>query len=215
VKESIASIWITGIVITFMLIFSGYLAVTISYSSTIKMKNTVLSIIEKRYGITNMNGKKVKSQIYGSSKKVCSSFGTLQSINLYLRGNAYKTTGSCMEGKGDEEGLTWYGVYGLYDDANDLDSKCNMKVRYEEAKKNKRYYYCFAKMPETTDSPKAYYRIRLFYNLELPIVNALNFTIDGRTNLVQIISYCEINDIRNKDSKDCPKSYLTRLRTDH
>ena len=209
-KESIASIWITGIVITFMLIFSGYLAVTISYSSTIKMKNTVLSIIEKRYGITNMNGKIVDSKVYGSSKKVCSSFGTLQSINLYLRGNAYKITGPCTEGKGDEDGLTWYGVYGLYD--TNADTKCNLEVQYEEAVRGKKYYYCFAKMPEREGSPKAYYKIRLFYNLELPIVNALNFTVDGRSNLIQVVSKCEIAKFRG-DSK-CPGEYTTRLRTD-
>jgi len=74
-----------------MLIFSGYLAVTISYSSTVKLKNGVLSIIEKRYGITSRKGIAKESPL--TSKTVYSGFGTLEAIELYLRGNAYKNKG--------------------------------------------------------------------------------------------------------------------------
>ena len=59
-----------------------------------------------------------------------------------------------------------------------------------------KYYYCFAKVltsiNEATGKPAtgankdaAYYKIRLFYTLEVPIVNGLIFTIDGKTNTIE------------------------------
>ena len=137
-KESIASVWTTGLVITFMLIFSGYLAVTISYSSTVKLKNGVLSIIEKRYGFTSKKAVD-KASILHNGTKVDAAWGTFQSINLYLKGNAYKTKGFCAEGKGDYEGIVWYGVTNLY--ADDI-----MSVKAKKAEKGEKYYYCFAKV---------------------------------------------------------------------
>ena len=79
------------------------------------------------------------------------------------------------------------------------------KVKVEEitnSNKNKKYYYCFAKVvvdnsrKGTRNAPAAYYRVRLFYSLELPIVNSLVFTIDGKTDIVEIPSRCEIKKLR-------------------
>ena len=215
-KSSIAQVWITGLVITFMLIFSGYLAVTISYSSTVKLKNGVVSIIEKRYGFTANNdwssGKatKLKSVTQKKSiftgKNVYTGFGTFESINLYLLGSSYNTKGYCEAGKGDYEGITWYGVYELYKD-DYKDGK--VPGKFEKAVAGKKYYYCFAKVktdlhikPDGSTKSSgdlrqsAYYKIRLFYTLEIPIVNGLVFTIDGKTNAIDRPSSCEIADFK-------------------
>ena len=45
-KGSIGNIWLVGIVITFIFIFSAYITVTMNYSKTFKYKNEILSIIE-------------------------------------------------------------------------------------------------------------------------------------------------------------------------
>jgi len=203
-KQSIGTVWITGLVITFMLIFTGYLAVTISYSASVKEKNYILSIIEKKNGITSMKGKSVKS-VLRNNKKVYTGFGTLESINLFLRGNAYKQTGTCGESVGDGGAkLKWYGVKDLYADKKAVNGG-DVKVKVEEitnSNKNKKYYYCFAKIvvdnsrKGTRNAPAAYYRVRLFYSLELPIVNSLVFTIDGKTDVVEIPSRCEIRKLR-------------------
>ena len=50
-KSSIAEIWLVGLVITFLFIFSGYITVTMNYSKAFKLKNEVLTIIEKSLGI--------------------------------------------------------------------------------------------------------------------------------------------------------------------
>ena len=49
-REAIGSTWLTGIIITFIAIFSGFLAYSISYTKAFKVKNTVLSIIENKEG---------------------------------------------------------------------------------------------------------------------------------------------------------------------
>ena len=44
-KNAISNVWLLGMVILFILLFSGYLAVSISYSKVFKIKNEVLTII--------------------------------------------------------------------------------------------------------------------------------------------------------------------------
>ena len=201
-KSSIGTVWITGLVITFMLIFTGYLAVTINYSTAIKSRNYILSIIENKNGITSKNGKPISSTLR-SDKQVYYGYGSLQTINLFLRGNAYKQKGSCGEGYGDARGNsvtkpTWYGVKKLYD--NELGNDGSLHVSYEKVKDNKeKYYYCFTKIKvdNTPGNLPAYYRIRLFYALDLPILDTLTFTIDGRTNIIDKPNAKEITEFRN------------------
>ena len=215
-KASIGTIWITGLVITFMLIFTGYLAVTISYSSAIKEKNYMLSIIEQKHGITRKDGSTVKSRLQ-NNKNVYYAFGTLETLNLFLRGSAYHQQGSCGEGVGDASGkdssmsAEWYGVKNIYKNKNAISisgEKALVDVEYEKVQNNQKYYYCFARIKvdpslNTSIPTPAYYRIRLFYALNLPIVDSLVFTIDGRTSIVEKPSVCEIKELYPNRDNDC------------
>ncbi len=49
-RESIGSTWLTGIIITFIAIFSGFLAYSISYTKAFKVKDTILNVIENKEG---------------------------------------------------------------------------------------------------------------------------------------------------------------------
>ena len=91
-RESIGGAWLTGLVITFMLIFVAYLTVMINYSTVFKIKNEVVHIIEKYEGFTNN-----KSNLI---------------INQYLLNSGYNAKGSC-DGSGD-----WYGATKLDDGIN-------------------------------------------------------------------------------------------------
>jgi len=205
-KEGIGTIWITGLVVTFMLIFSGYLAVTISYSSTLKMKNTILTIIEKRNGVTNNPGKQVSGYKFLDDDKTTTvirkSFGTLQSLNLYLLGNGYNTTGNCPNNENvNGENIVWYGVKDIKKTVNSN----KYPVSYEQAKSEKKYYYCFAKLSAATKSNgkkvgsfgnAAYYRIRLFYQLNVPIADSIIFTVDGKTGFIKSPTCNEIKQFK-------------------
>ena len=66
-RESIGATWILQLVIIFMLIFVAFLALSVNYTKAYKIKNEVVTIIEKYEGV--------------SSKKE----GSIEIINNYLR----------------------------------------------------------------------------------------------------------------------------------
>ncbi len=73
-KEVSSSTWIFSLVITFIFLFTCFLTLSISYSKAYKMKNELLTILEKYEGLT------ADSHVI---------------INNYLEYNGYKTMGKC------------------------------------------------------------------------------------------------------------------------
>ena len=166
-KDSIANVWLLGLVITFILLFSAYIAITVDYSQTFKLKNEVLNIIEKNKGMTSSTGQPQTSKIK-SGKSITVDVGALQTINLYLAGNAYTAKGPCPE----NDGAKWYGVKALvYDSTSSI---------WEDAQKGTDYYYCFAKFrtgqanikynSKSGKESSIYYKVRLFYKMEFPVL---------------------------------------------
>ncbi len=80
-REVSGSTWVFQLMIIFILIFACFLTLVLSYSKAYRVKNQVLTIIEKYEGVTS------------TSEDI---------INNYLRGESYLTKGTCPEG--------WYGV---------------------------------------------------------------------------------------------------------
>ena len=170
-KNAISNIWLLGLVASFIFLFSGYLAVTISYSSAFKMKNELLSIIEKHRGITSNTGESLKSQIPGVSETVKGNLGALQTMNIYLNGSGYKVKGACPVSKKNEK---WYGVKSL--------EFTKTTGIYEEARKGTKYYYCFSKYDAYGDN-NSYYKIKMFFKMDVPVLGDLfTFNIDGTTD---------------------------------
>ena len=83
-KQSISSTWSLQVVIFFILIFAAFLTLVIQYSKAYRVKNEVLTILEKYEGLST------------TSRDV---------IANYLANQSYNTYGSCNT---DEEG--WYGA---------------------------------------------------------------------------------------------------------
>ena len=79
-RTSTGSIWLIGLVVTFMLIFVSFLSLTISYNKVFKIKNETLTFIEKYEGLKD--GDK----------------GSIALINNYLIYNNYNTMHYCAEG---------------------------------------------------------------------------------------------------------------------
>ena len=46
-RESIGGAWLVGIVITFVVLFTSYLALSVNYSKAFKVKNEIISLIAK------------------------------------------------------------------------------------------------------------------------------------------------------------------------
>ena len=82
-RDAIGSTWVFALVITFTLIFSGFLVLALSYSRAYKVKNEMTSMIERYEGITVRTG---------------SNMGSVEIINKYLNNVGYKAMGHCDYG---------------------------------------------------------------------------------------------------------------------
>ena len=109
-RQSIGATWILQLVIIFMLIFVGFLALTINYTKAFKVKNEVISIIEKYEGVSSGED------------------ASISLINNYLRYYNYQTMGNCEEG--------FYGVSSLSNSASIEPAKGNSKYYYCVRKNN-------------------------------------------------------------------------------
>ena len=78
-RQAIGSTWLMQLVIIFMLIFVAFLALTINFTKAFKIKNELVTIIEKNEGLSE-----------GTN-------GTIYFINNYLSNNGYMTKGYCAE----------------------------------------------------------------------------------------------------------------------
>lgn len=79
-REAIGGTWFTQLIIVFMLIFVAFLALSLNYTKAFKIKNELLTIIEKREGLTT-----------GAE-------GSIAIMNGYLKANNYGVTKSCEPG---------------------------------------------------------------------------------------------------------------------
>lgn len=194
-KASISSIWLIGLVITFLLIFSAYIIITVDYSATFNMKNDVLSIIEKNKGLTLSTGEQVDSVIK-SGEKVTSNIGSLRTINAYLSANGYKAKGYC--GK-NSDGEKWVGVKSLDYETSSADALIDRNVT------NGKYYYCIARFGTGRSAgdgyESVYYQVQLFYKFEIPVLNQLlPVRVDGTTDEVYLPSSSDLlKDYQNLD----------------
>jgi len=102
-RQAIGSTWVMQLVIIFMLIFVAFLALTINFTKAFKIKNELITIVEKHEGLSN--GKD----------------GSIELINNYLRYNGYGVLGHCEENE--------YGIPSL-ESANLEISESNKKYYY-------------------------------------------------------------------------------------
>lgn len=79
-RHAIGTTWILQLVIIFMLIFVAFLALSINYTKAFKIKNDIVTIVEKYEGVSEGED------------------GSISIINNYLRYNNYTVMGSCQTG---------------------------------------------------------------------------------------------------------------------
>ena len=178
-KQGIANIWLLALIIGFIFMFTAYITITLNYTASFKMKNEVLKIIEKKKGVTNYAGKSVNT-IFDSKPSISGGTligqtGTIQTINLYLLGNAYTATGYCPT---PEKGEVWIGI-------NEINEPT--VANYDKpANKSKKYYYCITKIKYGNKAKQALqpysYKVRMFYKFEVPILtDFFSVKVEGKT----------------------------------
>ena len=143
-RESFGSTWLFQIVIVFILIFTGYICLSINHSKAFAIKNDIILELQRNGGYTET---------------------AHQNIKRTLERAGYRTNGSCDEG--------WTG----YDRAGE-------KVSHG----NKGAVFCLKRItvaPSSEYPEMFYYKVRVFYQLDLPVINSfLTFTVNGDTKVI-------------------------------
>ena len=86
-RQSIGGTWLLQLMILFILLFVGYIILTINYSKTIKLKNEMISMVEKYEGLNE---------------------NSVSLVNNYLKTSGYAVVGKCTH---ESES----GIYGALD----------------------------------------------------------------------------------------------------
>ena len=62
-RESVGGAWVYGLVLTFVLMFTAFIALAINYNKVFRVKNDVLSFIEKYNGVNDENVKLINDYL--------------------------------------------------------------------------------------------------------------------------------------------------------
>lgn len=105
-REAIGGSWLLGIVLTFIVLFAGFLAVSINYSRAFTVKNEVLNYIERNEG-------------YSTTDNVtynCTDLSTQCQIQKYLHKVSYTISDDvkCPDVFNDADGNSTYAKSGGY-----------------------------------------------------------------------------------------------------
>lgn len=157
-RESIGGGWLMTIVVLFIVLFSSYLAVSINYSKAFKVKNYILSVIERREGFTMSLINDNQLNTIGKPGAVVDANDSAQTeIFSYLKDFGYYTdvikSGYC---ENNNLGKTMAGGY------------------------------CLKRICSNIGSGSGnYYKVTTFLRIEFPLVNfVFKVPISGETKLI-------------------------------
>lgn len=158
-KESIGATWIFAICLTFIILFTAYIALSVNYSKSFRIKSHIVSEIEENLGFD--------AELRNN-------------ISTYLISQGYSTYGKCDRTITSENGKVSTDWKLLNDgEINRIDSTGESMA-------------CIYKMTVNTGNDeieienRSYYRVTVFFNFDLPIVNVLlpNIKISGETQYI-------------------------------
>lgn len=166
-REAIGGTWLFQIVIVFVLLFTGYMCMSINHSKAYNVKSDMLDIIE-RYGGLNVNS------------DIDSDDPALVAIVEGMQNNSYRTTGKCPSDIVDGNNHI-IGHYVGYNRDGKLDSNnpafCVAEVNVWDSE---------TVAQQSCELPNMrYYRIVVFYQLDLPVFqNLFQFSLKGDTKVI-------------------------------
>lgn len=160
-REAIGGTWLFNLVIFFVLLFAGYMCLSINYSKAFNVKDKIINEIERNGGILNF------SNLEGRDK-------SLSAISDYMADVGYRAVGKCESD--------------IYDYGCSRDGKCsnisdnsNYSFCLKEVKASDSYTHAVSGEFVYV----SYYKVKVFYQLDLPILRtAFQFNIKGDTKLL-------------------------------
>lgn len=177
-KESIGGISLFQIVVAFILLFTAIMCLTINHSKAFAVKDEIINIIED--SITSSNSNMGVSgtnsfQVNGTLNKE-----TIDAVLKRLAEIGYQSTGDCPDG--------WDGYNANGDISNKSALFCIKKEDVAETYKKEVEDLCKSsncKVAGVDDYPfMYYYKVRLFYALDIPIVERMPFNVTSSTKVL-------------------------------
>ncbi|MCI8467066.1 MAG: hypothetical protein HFI08_02590 [Bacilli bacterium] len=168
-REAIGGTWLFQIVIVFILLFTGYMCLSINHSKAYNVKSEILEIIERYNGID------LSQDINGEDMAL------LEIVNN-MQVNSYRTTGKCPSDLTDADHnvvghYVGYNREGKFDSTNP--TLCIAKVDVGSKENTNQVVQELPSM--------SYYRVVVFYQLDLPIFQDLfMFSLKGDTKILSI-----------------------------
>lgn len=163
-RESIGGTWILSIVMTFLMLFTAYLAVSVNYAKAFRIKNNIISKIETM---------EINTAAGETSLDVIQSHSFEDDIRNYLTSQAYIVQGNCI----DSNLLENYPGYNLVLKTScnpSNDDLCGVCVFGQEAASLDSY-----------GTKKYYYTVVDFFKFDLPIVgDLLTFKVKGNSKAI-------------------------------
>lgn len=150
-------------VLLFTFLFAAFLALAITYNKVYKLKNEIITIVEKYEG----------AQTTG-----------LSIINNYLKSNSYITKGTCEIGE--------YGVTSLTGNSYEKVSSTKKEYLYCLSYYCEPDSRCKIGGTNNSSAPNGnniYYKVKLFYKFNLPFFgDIITFKVTGETKAIKYYS---------------------------
>lgn len=155
-RASVGSMWIFSICLTFIILFTAYLAISVNYAKAFRIKNNIIDKIEENEGYT------VSLQ---------------KSIDDYLTNQGYNAYGVCdpyvsADGKKDDWVLEECLKYGEV--PTNMCSVC----LYRSVADNQK--------DPVIKANRSYYRVVTFFNFDLPVIRGAlpSFQVAGQSRYI-------------------------------
>lgn len=162
-REAIGGTWLFQIVIVFILIFTGYICLSINHSKAFAVKDDIIETIERYNGIDLDSVTNAKDNL---------SNPCIEAITDRLKTVSYRTSGNCTKlNSGDANDSKWAGF------------------NREGGRNDEHATYCIKEVNTSKGSSELpsirYYKVAVFYQLDLPVFNSfLSFKVVGDTKLI-------------------------------
>ncbi|MBO7078517.1 MAG: hypothetical protein J6W64_01745 [Bacilli bacterium] len=160
-KEAIGGTWLFQIVIVFILLFAGYMCLSINHSKAFGIKSEIVESLSRHGGVD-------KKEIQNILSKA--SYRTSGSCNKFEDQGAQRCTNP--SGTKSTPNKCWYG----YDREGKETSGSNAT-------------FCIKRISVSSENPELpqmfYYKVKVFYQLDLPVFNSLfSFVVNGDTTIL-------------------------------
>ena len=164
-REAIGGTWLFQIVIVFILLFTGFMCITINRSKAFNVKDMIIQTIQNYNGI-DLNSDYEEGDI-----------GAFAEIVDYIKENSYRTSGNVPASElvnGEQVSYVCYNRDGHRSSSNPVFCIAKMPANKDACAAEST---CFDELPDMS-----YYRVVVFFQLDLPIFKELfNFRVVGDT----------------------------------